>query len=1117
MKLRLSFGQTSRALMYIAPVLLALMLQQTGNAQVLYGSLTGNVTDRQGAVVPGATVTITHTETNQTRQGVTAANGSYDFATVPAGTYAVRISKPGFKSVSKENVVVTLNNITRADISVDGGQVTETVIITADAAPIKTDRAEVSAELTSRPLRDLPVPLGRNYQNLFKTLPGFTPPEDAHSVPSNPSRSLVFNVNGSSRSSNNTRIDGVTSTNIWLPHVTAYIPALEAIETVNVVTNSFDAEQGLAGGAAINVQIRSGTNDFHGSAFEYHSNQHLKARDYFRPAGNAKGKFIQNQYGGTMGGPIIKNKLFFFVSYEGTKNRQNDSRIETIPAAAIRTGDFRGLTVNIYDPLTGNADGSGRQIISCNGVQNVICPDRISSIVKKILPLIPSPNLPGQSNNYFASAGFLFDRWTIDGKINYNVNSKLNLFGRYSILDFFTVNETVFGKSLQGRAINSSNPGTGQGKTHSFSIGGVYTLSPNFIVDGNFGFFRQNTDVAQSDIGEKRGLDFLGIPGTNGSHAFEGGFPLFDLSTFSDYGTTDTFMPYTRNDDQYQIVANANWLRGAHNIRFGMDIYRQKLNHIQPEIGDTSLGARGGFVFGTGVTALRGGANGNQYNSFAAFLLGLPSRIGKLNLTVAPYTTRNWQYSLYARDQWQANKNLTFSFGTRWEYFPVPTRADRGLERYNVNTNMVEIGGVGSVPLNLGVEVSKGLFAPRFGLAYRITPSFVVRAGYGLTNDPYALARPLRTNHPVLLNLINDAANGFSFVSHLAQGIPQVPVPGLGNGIIPIPGNVSAVTLPDKFERGYIQSWNLSLQKELKFGFTGELAYIATRQVRSLGVIQLNYANINGGNNGRQLVQKFGRTASTILVAPVGNSHYDALQARLDRRFSDFYQLGVNYTWSKSITTSGADNSDSGLRVNIPQYYHLNRSRSGFDRPHNLQITNITELPFGKGRKYLNDSGVVSMIVGGWQVNNIISIFSGTPFSVTSSGSTLNAPGNSQTADLIKPSVTIFGNNGPGQKYFDIDAFRAVGSDPDTANRARFGTAGWNILRGPRRSQWDFGLFRQFQLTERFNLQFRAEAFNFTNTPQWGNPSGNRDATTFGENTSVGGERIFRFGLRLGF
>ena len=273
----------ARVGMSLSVLLIALTLPQTSNAQVLYGTLTGNVTDSSGAVVAGATVTITHKETGQSRDGVTGANGSYDFPTVQAGTYSVKVSKSGFRTMTKEGIAVTLNNVTRADISVEVGQVTETVLVTAETAQIKTDRAEVSAELTSRPLRDLPVPLGRNYQQLFKTLPGFSPPADAHSVPSNPSRSLVFNVNGASRSSNNTRIDGVSSTNIWLPHVTAYIPALEAIETVNVVTNSFDAEQGLAGGAAINVQIRSGTNDFHGSAFEYHSNQALKARDYFRP------------------------------------------------------------------------------------------------------------------------------------------------------------------------------------------------------------------------------------------------------------------------------------------------------------------------------------------------------------------------------------------------------------------------------------------------------------------------------------------------------------------------------------------------------------------------------------------------------------------------------------------------------------------------------------------------------------------------------------------------------------------------------------------------------------------------------------------------------------------
>src|SRR5262249_2199148 len=252
-----------------------LLMAIAGNAQVLYGSIVGNVTDSNGAAVSGASVTIVQKETGQARDGVTDSKGAYEFTAVLAGTYTIKISKQGFKTVSKDNIAVTLNNITRADISVEVGNVTETVLVTADAPQIKADRADVSSELTNKPLHDLPVALGRNYQNLMRTLPGITPPENAHSIPSNPSRSLVFNVNGASRSSNNTRIDGVSSTNIWLPHVAAYVPALESIETVNIVTNSFDAEQGLAGGAAINVQIKSGTNTMHGSAFEYHSNHRL--------------------------------------------------------------------------------------------------------------------------------------------------------------------------------------------------------------------------------------------------------------------------------------------------------------------------------------------------------------------------------------------------------------------------------------------------------------------------------------------------------------------------------------------------------------------------------------------------------------------------------------------------------------------------------------------------------------------------------------------------------------------------------------------------------------------------------------------------------------------------
>ncbi len=1131
MNLKLRIKQLLRHLTCIclplAVLLVALILP--GKAQVLYGSITGNVTDTGGAVVAGATVTVTHKETGQIREGVTDSQGSFDFPTLLAGTYTIKVSKQGFKTVTRENVSVTLNNITRADISVEVGQVTETVVVTAEAAQLKTDRAEVSAELTSKPLHELPVPLGRNYQNLFRTLPGITPPENAHSIPTNPARSMVFNVNGASRSSNNTRIDGVSSTNIWLPHIAAYVPALEAIETVNIVTNSFDAEQGLAGGAAINVQIKSGTNTLHGSAFEYHSNHRLNAKNFFTPVTQKNpNKSLQNQYGGTIGGPIKKDKLFYFFSYEGTKNRQNDQRIETVPTDAIRAGDFSnarandGSLVTIYDP-TSSTDPKARAAFDGNRIPD----SRIDPIVKKILPLVPKPNLPGEVLNYYVTAPFFFDRWTIDSKVNWTVNPKVHVWGRYSLLNYSTVNETVFGKALQGRAINESNPGTGRGKTHSISLGAVYTISPNFNVDANFGFVRMNTAVAQSDIGENRGLDFLGIPGTNGTRPFEGGFPFFDFpdNTYSDYGTSDAFMPYTRSDDQFQYVFNATWLKGAHNIRFGGDIYLQQLNHSQPEFaGGGSLGARGGFRFEAGVTRLEGttlATGAEQYHSFAAFLLGMPQRIGKLNQTVDEYSTRNKQFSLYVRDQWQVNQKLTFSIGTRWEYFPIPTRADRGLERFNLETGKMEIGGVGSVPMDLGVKVSKALFAPRIGIAWRVNPTFVVRAGYGLTNDPYALARPLRTNHPILINFNQPGTTQFiPAITKLAAGIPPVTAPDLGNGIIDVPGGVAVNTLPDEFNRGYVQSWNLTLQKELKWGFVGEAGYVATRQIRQLGLQEQNWAPLGTGQNGRQLISRYPgvrRTAQTLLIAPVGGSKYDSLQTGLKRRFANGLQMDMHYTWSKSIGVEDNDNSDGQPRVKIPQFYFLNTALSGFDRTHSFTLTSLYELPFGKGKRWLGDKGFLTALVGGWQLNNIITLMSGVPFAIQDSSTSLNVDGTSDQRPDLVGEIKYLGGVGRGQKFFDVTAFKPV---PSGANR--FGTAGWNIVRGPGITTWDLGLFRRFRITERVDMQFRAEAFNFTNTPIFNHPQDNITNRAFGEISSTNPNsyapnRQFRFGLRIGF
>jgi hypothetical protein len=1105
-------------------LLLLLTLAAAAGAQVLYGSLVGTVSDESGAGVPGATVTIRNKETGASRDVTTEPNGSYRFDTVQPGNYSVTIQLSGFRTFTRADIPVTLNTTARADARLQVGQLTESVTVSGERALLQTDRAEVRSELKAEELVNLPVSINRNYQYLFRTLPGFTPPAEAHSVPSNPSRALVFNVNGASRSANNIRIDGVSTTNIWLPHVAAYVPALESLEAVNVVTNSFDAEQGLAGGSAINAQIKSGTNTIHGSAFEYHTNEDLRARSYFAPAGTPKGNWEYNQFGGTLGGPVVRNRLFYFASYEGTRDRKDLTRTTSVPTEAVRRGDLSVSTLPIYDPFTGNATGGERAAFANNQIPQ----ERIDATARKLLGLLPLPNLRNpdgsipETNNYFVQAPFYLNRHTLDTKVNWSASDKLNFFGRYSVLDFVTENGTNFGKELQGQPLGSSNPGRGEGDTYNFSLGSTYTLSPTMVMDAHVGFVRMNTGVAQSDLDEFKGRELLGLPGTNGSHFYEGGTPLFDLDTYADLGTVDTFMPYFRSDDQLQTVFNTSWTKGTHNIRFGTDIYYQALNHTQPEIsGGDSLGARGGFRFQSGPTQLQGGAGGNFYNSFAAFLLGAPNRVGRLGLA-EPYTTRNWQYSLYVRDQWQPSSKITLSLGTRWEYYPVPHRADRGLERYDVNTDRMMIGGVGSVPMDLGVSVSKTMFAPRLGFTYRLTEKNVIRAGFGITNDPYSLARPLRTNHPAVLNLIADANGSLNYVSRTSEGIPAIPDVDLGNGIITVPSAVTVFTLADKFERGYIRSFNTAFQRELGHGFSAEAAYVGTRQVNQLGFRELNWSPIGGGNAGRQLNRKFGRTAQTKLIAPVGDSEYNSLQTRLNRRFQNGFQLGVSYTLSKSEGV--VPDSDNSLRINIPEFYDLNWALSNFDRTHNLHITGMLELPFGPGQRWVQ-TGVLGHILGGWHVNGIMSFYSGTPFTVSASSTSLNAPeSNDQRADLVKEDVEILGGTGRGNSYFDPLAFKPV-------TEARFGTSPYNFLRGPGVRQLDLSLFRQIQMGRQVNMQIRLEAFNVTNRPKFNNPGSNvsnlqlnpdgtiRNLNGYTEITSTAddSERQMRIGIRFGW
>ncbi|PYV37851.1 MAG: hypothetical protein DMG06_26995, partial [Acidobacteria bacterium] len=783
----------------------ALLGPEKAQAQVLYGSIVGNVKDATGAVVPRATVTITNKGTNLTRDAITDESGAYSLTDLPTGTYTLKISQPGFKTFEQTEVVVSLNTVSRVDITLQVGEVSETVTITGEAAVLQTETSEVHADLVAKELENLPVPLGRNYQQIYRALPGFSPPVNSHSIPSNPSRALEFNVNGTSDDQNNTRVDGVSTYNILLPHVVSYIPTLESLQEVNIVTNSYDAEQGLAGGAAINLQTKSGTNQMHGSLFEYHSNNHLKAwpdqiDDPQLNVGN-KPKLVYNQFGGTVGGAIKKDKLFYFVSYEGTTDHRAVERRVTVPSVAMKKGDFSAAGTSIYDPLTGNPDGTGRTQFSvapgdpnyalCDTAANPQCLNilpaaRMDSIALKLAALIPDPNLSGTRNNYYVAAPFAFNRQQVDAKVNYNATSKLNLSGTFGVQHFRTSVPTVFGEELVGRPIGgSSNPGHGHGETYRFTIMGTYTFTPNVVLDAHFGWARQGTASEQPGLGKNVGSDVLGIPGTNGPRAFESGWPEFDFNSTDDFatiGVDNNFMPYYRSDPQYQYVANLSWIKGKHNLRFGGDLYHMGLDQAQAEFLFGAYGAQGGFNFDRGPTerceegAPGGGCNlvsdGARGNSFASFMLGLPTIASRTLQVPDRYQVGVFLMSAYARDRWNITPKLTLDYGLRWEYFPIASRPDRGIEYYDKSINKVLLCGFGEVPKNCGAEVSKKLFAPRLGLAYRPRDTWVIRAGYGLTNDPYEGLEFVRANHPILVALYNQTPNSLFPVSRLADGIP---------------------------------------------------------------------------------------------------------------------------------------------------------------------------------------------------------------------------------------------------------------------------------------------------------------------------------------------------------
>lgn len=1122
------------------------------HAQVLYGSLTGSVVDQSGAAAAGASVTALNVATNVSRTTLTNERGGYLFSDLLPGSYNVTVELAGFQAVVGKGVRVASNAVHRFDARLEVTALTEALEVVAPAATLQTDKADVHVTQTAKEVNELPITgsLGRNYQSLMQVVPGAVIMRtengqgEANSVAGSPQRAISFSANGVSSWQNQTRIDGAPVQYTWLPTNTSYVPSAEAIQEVSVVTSSYGADLGMAGGAAVNVVVKSGTNDFHGTAWAYDTDASLRARNVFQTA-PTNPKNILWQYGGNLGGPIVKNKLFFFANTEKTTQRVGrGSAFRTIAPESLRPGAGGGVTFPtpaqggaiIYDPLS-NPNPALRTPFP----NNTIPGNRIDQAALYLIQRLPATTSPGYVNNVLTTGATEYSRTNYDVKLNY-AGEKFNAFARYGNSPHIIDDAYALGDAGGGSA-GGGQVGLAVGRTQVLGLGTTYIFDPTLLLDFNFGFTHQvlGAEAPDVDVNVGSDADKMNIPGTNGADRLLGGLPSFQITNWSNLGNDNTGNPFQFRDDTYFASVNLQKQRGAHFLRSGFEFLDQRINHFQPQ-GGAFQTVRGTFQFNGQATMLQGAATpaDARFNSWADFLLGLPSGAGKVEQLVNPNSIYMKTYAAYVQDTWQVNRNLTLALGLRWERRAWPTRPDgKGVNRFDPTDGYVYLGGYGDTPQDTGADVGPGQFLPRAGLTYRFRDKTVFRLGYSLAGDPTTFVN-FRDAYPTVFiwampNItFNGVQNPFIPVTTLRQGLTApAGAPDLNAGRLLLPRGTGLNNYPADAPRGRIHSWNATVQRELTSWASLQASYVGTRAIG-----QMQFVNINAGAPGcgdacRPLVLAglSNVTGNINMYQPYGDTVYNGLQTLASLRTRNL-QGGIAYTWSK--TTNYADNGGGNAagagapRIQYLPAKELNKGPAGYDRTHNFQAYWNWSLPFGKGQRWAGD-GWKKALLGDWQLNGVWSAMSGTPiYIIQNSGFNLNAAGSAQVPDLIKPDVATYpghrvgrppaGSNPGDYEYFDRSAYQAV--NIPAGQPQRFGNSPRNSLRGPGFWNVDLGLFRTFSLPRNVNLQVRLEALNAFNHANFSNPGNNvSDAATFGFITSTTGvgERNLRFGVRVSF
>ncbi|MPZ21625.1 MAG: hypothetical protein GEV06_27605 [Luteitalea sp.] len=1062
------------------------------------GQIEGTVTDTTGAVLPGVAVTATADATNRTQTTVTNDAGRYTFPALTIGRYTIQAELSGF-TTAVGHVSLRVQEVAVVDVALEVGQMSEQVEVTTTEPLLETTRGSQGQVIDSERIQQLPLN-GRDYAQLALLSQGTVQPIGG--------RFGGFSAAGQRTTQNNYLLNGVDNNDMEIAaqgeQAEVVKPIVDAVEEFRVETNGYSAEFGRATGGVLNLKVKSGTNAFHGSLWEFLRNDALDARDFFNTHDQPQAPFKRNQFGGALGGPVLRDTLFFFNALEWQRRRESNTIVSNLPTAKMRQGDFSELSAPIFDPATFDPATGTRQPFR----GNIIPADRIDPTARQLVDLVPGPQTSDLTRNVTFNSPQGFNEFKVDTRVDWNVRSRDHAAFTVDYSDRDQFPTPGFEGVLGG----------GQAFTFDGTVVSAqwnHTFSPNLVTTTKAAWNRRYTAITSATAAAGTNLaSQVALAGVDQEIA---GSPVFGMEGFRTLGGSN-FNPNLAQSQNRQVVSDTTWITGNHQVQFGVNIQRLQsfLTNPQQQLGN--------FQFNGSFTRNPDGNAGGS--AFADFLLGMPS-----TTTVSTnvfMNLRSWQHAAYVQDTWRPTPNLTLNLGLRYEVFlPWQDKQD-GLANFDPDLShapqaelILAADGDSRVDRAL-IETDSNNFAPRIGLTYRLGANTVVRSGYGIFYGAFEETgggQYLETNLPFKFSS-QITTDGISPAFMLSEGVPAVLTPE----------NVAAPVL-SSFERDfafpYSQQWNLNIQHTFARSWLVQVGYFGSATKHLSRRLDLNAPEPGPGNvNDRRPFTSVVFPGTDVVVSPLGgfNSHtfdgratYHSGQVKLEKRFSRGFTILSSYIFSRTMSdvcaVDAASGNAPGCEVQDVRNLRAEKALDNQHRKHRFVASYVWELPFGRDRRFGSEwGGLLNALLGGWSTQGIITFTSGRPFSVTVGGDPAN---NGSFESVDRPNLvgdpTRPDGADPVDQFFDTAAFEVPAA-------FTFGNAGRNTLTGPSLNNGDLGLFKRFDLGGDVDAEFRFEAFNVTNTPHLGLPNAVLGTSSFGQISGTASpNRKLQFGLKVLF